>query len=214
MFSRTLTWLMFATAGAALAQPPAVVKPFEPITPEQRLKWFANAAVGPSNTLGSLIAASVDTWRNSPSEYGPHWAGYGKRFGLRSSGRAMESGLEAGLGAIWGEDPRYFRVPEKPFMGRVSNVIRMTVITHDSSGHGMPAYARFVAAPAVGFLSNAWVPDSQHSTGDAFNRIGGIFANQLVGNAFSEFWPDVRRRVFRRFRSTPDPANSVPPARR
>ena len=181
----------------------------EPITPEQRLKWFVNASVGPAPLLGGLVSAGMDTLRNSPEEYGPHVAGYGRRYGLRISERAVSSGLEVGIGALWGEDPRYYRVPDRNFSGRVRNVIRMTFITHDGSGREMPAYARFVAYPAAGFVSNLWVPDSQHSTGDALNRIGVIFANQMAGNAFTEFWPDVRRRVFRRHGSPSGPGNNL-----
>lgn len=210
MVNRTIV-LFLVAFGAANAQPTPGVLAYEPITPEQRLKWFVNASVGPASLLGGVFSAGLDTWINSPSEYGPHWEGYGKRYGLRLSERAVSSSIEVGVGALWGEDPRYFRVPEKPFVARVGNVIRMTVVTHDRSGREMPAYARFISAPATGFLSNAWIPDSQHSTADALNRVGVIFATQAAGNAFTEFWPDVRRRVFHRHSSAPfsDPtANS------
>jgi hypothetical protein len=217
MLIRLAVPLLLLTVSGAKAQIVAnsIVNtvPNEPITAEQRLAWFANTAVSPANTLGSLASAGLDTLRNSPAEYGPHWAGFGQRYGLRLSERAVEGAFEAGIGALWGEDPRYNRVPERPFGARVGHVFKMTFVTHDRNGHEMPAYARFVAAPATAFASNLWVPDSQHSTGDALNRTATIFANQMIGNALSEFWPDVRRRLFRRHNPNTDPV-TAPPSRR
>lgn len=210
MKSRTTLPLLLIALSAANAQTAPGVLAYEPITPQQRLKWFVNASLGPATLIGGVFSAGLDTWLNSPSEYGPHWEGYGKRYGLRLSERAVSSGLEVGIGALWGEDPRYYRVPEKRFAARVGNVIRMTVITHDRSGREMPSYARFVSTPAAAFISNSWIPDSQHSTGDALNRIGVIFATQAAGNALTEFWPDVKRRVLHRHGAPPNSPVNTP----
>ena len=206
----SLCLAILITGLAASAQNVSPVAPLtEPITTQERLAWFGDAAVGPSNLLGGLAGAGFDTLRNSPPEYGPHWDGFGKRYGIRVSTRVISSGIEAGVGALWGEDPRYYRVPERPFAMRIGNVVRMTFVTHNSSGREIPSYARFIAAPSSAFLSNAWVPDSQRSTGDALNRIGSSFADQMISNALSEFWPDVRRHLWHRNQKT-DPLTGLP----
>ena len=42
--------------------------------------------------------------------------------------------LEAGLGALWGEDPRYVRVSNKPFRARIGNVFLMSFVARSRSG--------------------------------------------------------------------------------
>ncbi len=169
---------------------------YVPISGAERASWVVKSTLSPATLLFTGFDAGLGTLRNSPRELGPHWNGYGDRYGLRIADRALSTSIEAGVGALWGEDPRYRRVPEKPFAGRIAHVLKMTVVSHDASGREMPAYARFVAVPAAAFISNAWKPDSQNSSGDALNRIGFSVATHILGNAYTEFWPDARARFF------------------
>jgi hypothetical protein len=156
----------------------------------------------------SALTAGIDTWRDVPPELGTHWKGYGQRYGYRLADRFVATSIETGVGSLWGEDPRYIRAPEKSFGGRLGNVLRFTVVSHGSAGQEMPAYARFIAIPTAAFLANAYKPDSQNSTHDALNRIAISFANQALGNAWHEFWPDVKRRAFHHPTPPPNPAGS------
>jgi len=174
-----------------------------PITALQRIHWVTRSTLGPTSLFTSAVSAGLGTWRDVPYEYGTHWEGFGQRFGLRMADRALATGFEAGIGSLWGEDPRYRRAPEKTFRARVANVLRQTVVSHDSSGGEMPAYARFIAVPSAAFLSNAWKPGSQSSTEDAVDRIGISFANHILANAYAEFGPDLKRRVFHRSSAAP-----------
>jgi hypothetical protein len=46
------------------------------------------------------------------------------------------------------------------------------------------------------FLSNSWRVHSEANSHDALLRTSEGFGGLLAGNAFEEFWPDVKRRVF------------------
>ena len=186
------------TTGAATSiQPTAepTLADYHPITADQRLKWFAKGSFGGPRLAAALVTSGIDTWRNTPSEWGPGWEGYGKRFGARVGHAAVSHGIEASVGALWGEDPRYFRVPDRPFGARVRNVIVMTFVSHDRNGDAMPAYARFVAVPSAAFIANTWRPPSQRATTDTLNGIAFDFSFHMVGNAYREFWPDLRRHL-------------------
>src|SRR5579863_2586189 len=74
------------------------------VTGSERLKWFAEATVGPATLLGGAVSAGFGTLINRPSEYGTHWNGFGARYGMRLTGISTGNAMEAGLGAIWGED--------------------------------------------------------------------------------------------------------------
>jgi hypothetical protein len=80
------------------------------------------STVGPASLAGGLFSAGFGTLVDVPREYGSHWEGFGKRYGMRFTGIATGNIMEAGLGAIWREDPRYVRSPEAPFGKRVGHM--------------------------------------------------------------------------------------------
>jgi len=81
--------------------------PYQPITGRQRVKWVLVSPFEPESLLRGLFSAGWGTAANTPREYGPHWDGFAKRYGMRFTGLITSKNMEAGLGAIWGEDPRY-----------------------------------------------------------------------------------------------------------
>lgn len=172
--------------------------PYQPITGGQRLKWIAYSTLGPESLIAGIWSAGIGTARDMPPEYGPHWGGFGDRYGMRFTGISTSNMMEAGLGAIWGEDPRYFRAAGQPFHRRLERIFVMTVVAPRRDGHYEPAYARLIAYPGNNFLSNTWRVASDSTTSKALERTGYAFAGKLVLNAWDEFWPDVRRIVFKK----------------
>ena len=170
------------------------------ISQQQRLEWAAYSTVGPPNLAGGLFSAGFGTLIDKPKEYGPHWEGFGKRYAMRLTGSATSSLLEAELGSVWGEDPRYHRSTDPSFKGRLGNAIKSAFLAHDRDGNWMPAYARYAAVPGSNFLANTWRADGEARARDALIRTGMGFASRIVANTFSEFWPDVKKYVFRRGR--------------
>jgi hypothetical protein len=172
-------------------------KPYEPITAPQRAHWLLKSTVGPESLIAGMLSAGVGTARDDPPEYGASWRGFGQRYGIRLTGVSTGNVIEAGLGAIWGEDPRYERLPEASFEERVRNVIKLTFAARYPDGHWGPAYARLIAIPANNMLSDAWRPPSETHAGDtALRSLMGLLG-RMSANAFVEFWPDVRRLIRR-----------------
>jgi hypothetical protein len=170
------------------------------ITREQRLKWVEESTFGAETLTVGVFSAGFGTARDAPVEYGPHWEGFGKRYGMRLTGVATGNVMEAGLGALWGEDPRYFRAARQPFSDRIKNVMLMTVASHRRDGSIGPAYARYLSMPGNNFLSNTWRTDSEANYHDAVLRSVLGFVGLMSKNAFIEFWPDVREHTFARKR--------------
>jgi len=172
--------------------------PYQPLSAKQRVQWATSETFGLESCLVGIWTAGITTARNKPEEYGPHWDGFAKRYGMRFTGIAASNTIEAGLGAIWGEDPRYVRNQNLPFNRRVGNVFVFSFTARNRQGRLMPAYARYIAIPGNNFLSNTWRVGSESTTNQALARTGyGVLA-EIAGNAWTEFWPDVRRMVFRR----------------
>jgi hypothetical protein len=169
---------------------------YEPITASGRLQWLAVKTLGIDDLAAGVIVSGYGTAVNKPREDGPHWGGFAERYGVRLTGIATSNVMEAGLGAIWGEDPRYKSARGKNFGARVASVVEQTFVTRRRDGHFAPAYARYMAIPGSNFLANTWRPDSEADSYHAGIRTLEGFGGVLGGNTWAEFWPSVQAHLF------------------
>jgi hypothetical protein len=75
-------------------------------------------------------------------------------------------------------------------------VIGLTFAARGHGGRFGPAYARYMAIFGDNFLSNSWRVHSEANSHDALLRASEGFGGLMVANAFEEFWPDIKKRVF------------------
>lgn len=202
--SKDLSYISDAGAASAGSLPDApqpqaraaVSGGYEPITGKERLTWILTQTLGPPDLAAGVLISAVGTAENKPREDGPHWGGFAERYGMRLTGIGTLSTMEAGFGAIWGEDPRYKREPERHLGGRLASVVEQTFMTRRRDGHFAPAYALFIAAPGSNFLSNTWRPDSEADAYHAGIRTIEAFGGIMASNAWDEFWPSVKDHLF------------------
>jgi len=206
------TSALILTAVAAWGQPPAAPQlpgmagrtlsqnNYTSITGPERFKWFVMSTVGPTSLLAAgPISAGWGTMLNSPEEYGPHWEGFGKRYGMRLTGVSTGNAIEATLGAALREDPRYVHAaPGTPFGRRVKYVIVSSFLAHKPDGSTTFSISRIAGNVGNNYLSNLWRVESQSSAGDAAMRCVWGLTSRMSSYAFMEFWPDVRRRLRRK----------------
>ena len=175
------------------------VSHYKPATTQDKLRWFVSSTVSPSRLLiVGPISAGWGTLRDVPSEYGTHWDGFGKRNGMRLTGVATGNLIEATLGSAWGEDPRYFRLGGGGLGKRAKYVVKTTFLAPDRSGRWRPAYARYIGNVGNNFLSNTWRADSEANTSKAIVRCVWGVLGRMTSDAFAEFWPDIKRKVFKK----------------
>jgi hypothetical protein len=190
----------------ALAQTTDSVTPATPITALARLQWVIASTALPTSILADAISAGFGTGIDSPRELGTHWTGFQKRYVNTMATGLLGNGIEAGLGAAWGEDPRY--VPAEPGTStrrRIVRAAKWTFLARDSDGQMGPAYARFIAIPAAAGISNIWRPSSETGFDNFAERTAFGFAGHFGGNVWNEFWPDVKKRVLRKSSIDPGP---------
>jgi hypothetical protein len=172
------------------------------LTGQDRLRWVALTTFGPKNLVAGVFVAGIQTWRNEPGAWGPHWDGFGTRYGARLAAGGTSNVLEAGIGSLWGEDPRYFRAAGQPMKTRIGHVVKMAFVDHNRAGGTQPAYARYLAVPGGILISNTWRPD-QSTAGHVTHQVALGFLSRIIGNAFSEFLPDLFDRSKRHPNSPP-----------
>jgi hypothetical protein len=167
----------------------------QPLTAEERLTWFAKSTGGFPSLAGGVISSAWGTEFNSPRDYGVHWEGFGKRYGMRLTGVSVGNAIEAGLGAALGDDPRYFSAQGQPFGRRVLHIVKFTFISYKADGSTGPNYSFYAADVGNNFLSNLWRAPSESDAQHAVIRIGEGLLGRMASNAFNEFWPDVKQRL-------------------
>lgn len=172
--------------------------PYEPITTHERFQWALEQTIGPEHIVSGFFVAGFGTARDAPHEYRGTWAGFGKRFASREASVTLSNTMEAGLGAFWGEDPRYFRDAGLPFGHRIANVVKQTFLARRTDGEFHLAFARYGAITGSNFISNSWRPGSESDTSHALSRTGFGFLGRFGSNAWDEFWPDAKQRIFHR----------------
>ena len=120
-----------------------VVPDYKPITDRERLEWFLVSTAGPSSLFGAgPLSAGLSTAFNKPPEYGPHWEGFGKRYGMRLTGISTGNAIEATLGTVR-RYSRYFPSPNRAFGARVKYIIKTTFLAPRRDGRWRLAYARY-----------------------------------------------------------------------
>jgi hypothetical protein len=185
--------------GVSQAAPaPLSAAAYVPITGMERVNWIVDGTVGPRSLGVGVLADVWQTGFNVPEEWGRSWSGAGKRYLQREADVAISSTIEAGLGAIWGEDPRYVPSGRRGLWPRARYALKTVMLAQRPDGRLAPAWGRYAGNVLNNVIENAWLPPSATTPGQTVFRSVNGFLGRAGGNLFDEFWPDVRRRLKRR----------------
>jgi hypothetical protein len=189
---------MHLFAVLALAIPVVCVAQTEPLSLDQKLDFHVTASVGPLALVGAAAYAGVLQEADSPEEWGQGATGYGRRLGSSVAGSVIHGTLAFGLDSTLHQDPRYFRTGGAGFWRRAVHALRGTVMTRTDSGGEALSSWRIGSAYGSAFLSNLWYPGRLNTVGLGFAEGSAQLGFGLVTNLGSEFWPDVKNKLFHR----------------
>jgi hypothetical protein len=79
----------------------------------------------------------------------------------------------------------------------------MTFEAYHSHGNLTAAYARYIGITGSSFLANSWRSNSEATLQDAALRTPTGFLGRMGSNAFQEFWPNRKPRLFHKKPSSP-----------
>jgi hypothetical protein len=176
------------------AAPPLTADAYVPITGAQRVDWIVDGTVGRRSLFAVGPLATVwQTGFNTPDEWGRGASGIAKRYAQREADVAISTTLESGLGALWGEDPRYIPSGRKGTWPRARYAIKTVVLAQRRDGSLKPAWGRYAGNVVNNLIENAWLPPSMTTGRQTAWRSGLGLLGRLGGNAWEEFWPDVVR---------------------
>ena len=168
----------------------------QPLTPRQKFLLAAKNVVDPFNllTIGAVSAFSIAS--NANSHYGPGFPGFGKNVGVSftqdMTGEFFGTFL---IPSLAHQDPHYHRMPNLSLRRRILHVVDEVVIAQSDEGRPMFNYATVGGTILTNALGNLYVPGRNHSFGASTARIATSLATDPIGNAITEFVPDLARHV-------------------
>lgn len=191
--------VLLASAGADAQDTPAAdARPAAPLTRAERVAWVVDEAFSPGSLSMGLFDAGLMTATNWPPDWERTPAGFARRFGDDRATDIVASAVEAGAGALWHEDPRYVRVGGRGIGRRVRHVFSNVAFAPRNDGRLAPAWGRFTGIVVGNLVENSWLPPSARTRRVMTIRLLDGLLDRLAGNAWDEFWPDVREHVLRR----------------
>ena len=177
----------------------------------------ANTQLPPLSARGKFLLASRDsfldysafTWTavlagqgmllNSDPELGLGIKGYGRYYW-----RTFVDGVsgtyftEAIVPVITHQDPRYYTMGEGGFFRRMGYAIDRTFVTKTDSGGSAFNWSEVAGNLLEAGLSNAYYPPQERGLSQTARNWGTQMESAVLNHIVQEFWPDIRRKVFRR----------------
>lgn len=167
-----------------------------PLSWKQKGLLAAHYSTDPAS-LGTIIGTSaISIAADSHTAYGPGFRGFGGLVGvsLLQNTTAEVFGTFA-VPALTHQDPRYYRMPNKPLGKRILYSITRSYISRSDTGKPMPNYGVFAAYPFVAEIGNLYVPGIESDGESTAKRILTGYALDPVNNLVNEFLPDVAKRI-------------------
>jgi hypothetical protein len=184
-----------------LVEPQAVVAQRQlrqgALTSGEKAKLMLRNTIGPYAIANRLFMAGYNQLIDHPEEWGQGWDAYGKRFANRMGRMSVRNSMRLGLDVAFKTDPRYDRC-ECTGWGRVGHAAKRVVIARSDYGGETFNTARVVSGMATPWIVYQWYPDRLNTTERKLVSGSTYLGWRVVNNLVSEFWPEIKRKVFRR----------------
>ncbi len=182
-----------------------------PITSQERREWVADGILAPKSLGTGVMIGTWLTAIGSPKEWQGS-SGFTKRALTIQADNGISKSIEAGLGLLWGEDPRSRPSGRHSFGTRLGYAMKTVVLAPRPDGHLAPAWGRFAGTVGSNVVQNAWLPSRLTTPRGTAGRVATGLLGRLATNMWEEFGPDLRRRFPRGRAGRPTASRKPAPA--
>ena len=170
-----------------------------PLTVRQKWRLFAKETFDPFTGASAAIGSAFAQSGNGDPRYGHGGKAYAERFGAAVTDFATQNLFsDAILASLLHQDPRYFRKgPQSRILARVGYAVSRTVVTRQDSGRAAFNFSGVIGMSLGIAASNLYYPRASVNGSVVGSRFGTSMMGGAIGNLLSEFWPDIRAKVFR-----------------
>jgi hypothetical protein len=191
--TKRILWVVpnFAAVSANTQLPPLSVKGKFWLATEDSFDYSSFVWTG-------ILAGQEFGLKNYP-EFGQGMAGYGRYYWhLFVDGVSGTYFTEAIVPAVTREDPRYYTLGHGGFFVRTGYALSRMVLTKTDSGHTSFNWSEVAGNAFEAGLSNAYYPPQERGGRQTAINWGAQIESAALNNIAKEFWPDIRRLIFRR----------------
>lgn len=182
--------------GGSSRQAPAI----SPLSAAGKWRNFLAETISPLTLGAGVFNGGFSQLTNSDPRYGRNSEAFAQRFGASLADIATQNFFgDFLLASAFHEDPRYF--PKGAPYSKLSRfryaISRAIVIRTDAGGNSFNWSNVLGTAMSAG-LSNAYYPPPSRTGGAMLIHFATGVAGAGFANLAPEFWPDVKRKVFKR----------------
>ena len=179
----------------------AAVSAYTKLPPLSRREKFALAredSVDYTSFIWAGILAGQSMALNSYPELHHGIAGYGRYYWRAFADQASGAFFtEAIVPALTREDPRYYTRGYGGFFRRTGYALSQVVLTRTDSGGTTFNFSEVGGNALEAGLSNLYYPPQERGLRKTAENWGAQLESAALNNIIKEFWPDIRRKLFR-----------------
>jgi len=170
----------------------------KPLTPGEKMKVSLDDSFDPSAFLVAGIFAGISMAERQYTSFGTGAQGFGKYYGGAFADQAIGNIMTEGLFPVaLHQDPRYFVKGTGGFWKRTEYAISREFITRGDDGLSHFNTSELAGNAVAAGISNLYYPATDRSFGNTADKWGQQIALDTFFNVTKEFWPDVRKKLFR-----------------
>jgi hypothetical protein len=178
--------------------------PFQPISAKFKLTIAAKDSFDWPNYLVGGAFAGLYQLENSHPEFGQGVAGFARYYGTSYADQVIGNMLTEGfLPVVLHEDPRYFRKVHGSVKSRLGYALTRVLVAKTDSGRPCFNFAEVLGNGIGASIANAYYPTEQGFS-DTVTRMGTQIATDSISNVLKEFWPDIKRKLFKKKETSGD----------
>ncbi|MBV8632716.1 MAG: hypothetical protein JOZ83_17460 [Silvibacterium sp.] len=169
----------------------------KPLDAEEKIVYWLQEQAQWTSLFPTFVSPAIEQAVDLDPKYGTDSAAFGQRLGAAAlRGASMRFFSDSLLPTVTHEDPRYFRMAHGPKARRgVYAAMRVFVTRRDNGLQGFN-YSAVVGHAMASALIMTYYPGPSANGGVVARTFGLSLAGLAGGHLFTEFWPDVRDRVF------------------
>jgi hypothetical protein len=171
-----------------------------PLTPGEKFQLAFKDTVDPFTFVLAGFNAGLGQWGDAAPAFGQGGSGYAKRFGAAYADQAVGNYLaEAILPTVLKEDPRYFRMGSGGKWRRTKYALTRVVVTRTDAGRAVFNFSEIGGNAAAAAISTMYYPATERTAGEVGERYGVQIGSDAAFSVLLEFWPDMKKKLFRRW---------------
>lgn len=168
------------------------------LSAQDKFQIFVADSQSPFTFAAAGFSAGLAQATNSTPGFGQGWSAYGSRYRVALADSESSAFFSKFLIPMLArQDPRFKRNGREAFLPRLFDALSQIAETVDDDGDPQFNYSQVLGTVLSASIANAYYPAQSRGFGRTANRAVHGLGGAAGANVLREFWPDVKRMLFR-----------------